>query len=130
MNKEAFISLLKLNSMKTENETNTITNRYTNYDPPAQPEPVKTYEDYDNEDSVTYVNFYSEKTGAIVNRVGKMTYEEMEEITDDEDGKSKINKILLKINKAQLITYIYIKEQIGHLAVVYKKQKFLKLHSM
>ena len=35
MNKEAFISLLKVNSLKTEKEINTITNRYTNYDPPA-----------------------------------------------------------------------------------------------
>ena len=101
------ISLLKVNSLKTENEINTITNRYTNYVPPALPDPVKTYEDYDTEDSITYVNFYNEKTGAIVNRINKMTYEEMEDITDDEDGKSNITQLLLKKNKSQLITYIY-----------------------
>ena len=94
MNREAFISLLKLNSIKTENEINT--NRYTNYDPPVQPERIKTYEDYDNDDSITYINFYNEKTGAIVNRVSKMTDEEMEDITDDEDGKSKRKQLLLK----------------------------------
>ena len=107
MNKEAFISLLKVNSLKTENEINTVTNRYTNYDPPALPDPVKTYEDYDNEDLITYVNFYNEKTGAIVNRINKMTYQEMEDITDDKDGKAMIYQLLLKKNKAQLITYIY-----------------------
>ena len=107
MNKEAFISLLKVNSLKTENEINTITHRYTNYDPPALPDPVKTYEDYDNEDSITYVNFYNEKTGAIVNRINKMTYQEMEDITDDVDGKTIIYQLLLKKNKSQLITYIY-----------------------
>ena len=107
MNKEAFISFLKVHSLKTENEINTITNRYTNYDPPALPEPVKTYEDYDKEEFITYVNFYNEKTGAIVNRINKMTNQEMEDITDDYDGKAMIYQLLSRKNKAQLITYLY-----------------------
>ena len=75
MNKEAFISLLKLNSIKTENEIRSVTKRQEVTNPKKKEIPI--------------INFGNEKMRVILDRTYKMDGNEMEEITDNTDAKNK-----------------------------------------
>ena len=98
MNKEAFIGLLKLNSIKTENKIRSVTKRHTNYEVQKSPEPEVTNP---KKKEIPIINFGNEKMRVILDRTYKMDDNEMEEITDNTDAKNKIARELSK--KTELI---------------------------
>ena len=104
MNKEVFISLLKLNSTKFENDILSVTKRHTNYEVPKKTPDVEVI---NTKQDLPIIDFGNQSMKVILDRIYKMDGSEMEDITDDIDAKNELVRELSKKNKTELVKYIY-----------------------
>ena len=100
MNKEVFISLLKLNSIKIDNDILSVTKRHTNYEVPDA-EVINTKQE------LPIIDFGNQSMKVILDRIYKMDGSEMEDLTDDIDAKNEFVRELSKKNKTELVKHIY-----------------------